>query len=248
MSKVFNMVGGGGGGGKNISSIVITGLSSTDTVTCTKDGKSYTATWDETAQYWKIVGLPLGTFTLTATNGTKTKTETVLIDIAGLYEIEMALKLWLYRYGDECKDITGGYDTVVQSQASLTKGDDALVLSISNHGASAIIAKTINKISILGFTTINFRYTAKSWGTYGNFTEYGFAVDPNGNFSSATKFSDESVHVDYGEGTFYDVNTVETFNVSSLGSGIVAARIKSGGSDLENQFNITLTISEIWLE
>ena len=61
-----------GGGGKNISSIIITGLESTDTITCTKDGKSYTATWDSTAQHWEIVGLPLGTFTVTATNGTKT--------------------------------------------------------------------------------------------------------------------------------------------------------------------------------
>ena len=71
MSKVFNMV---GGGGKNISSIIITGLESTDTVTCTKDGKSYAATWDEAAQHWEIVGLPLGTFTVTATNGTGTIT------------------------------------------------------------------------------------------------------------------------------------------------------------------------------
>ena len=76
MSKVFNMV--GGGGGKNISSIIITGLQSTDTITCTKDGRSYTATWDSTSQHWEIVGLPLGTFTVTATNGTNTTTATVL--------------------------------------------------------------------------------------------------------------------------------------------------------------------------
>lgn len=106
MSKVFNMV---GGGGKNISSIIITGLESTDTVTCTKDGKSYTATWDSTAQHWEIVGLPLGTFTITATNGTQTETATVLIDIAGVYEIEITYKFWLYREGDECEDLTGGF-------------------------------------------------------------------------------------------------------------------------------------------
>ena len=88
MSKVFNMV---GGGGKNISSIVITGLKSTDTVTCTKDGKTYPATWDETDQKWEIVGLPLGTFTITATKSGSISTETVLIDIAGVYEIEFSL-------------------------------------------------------------------------------------------------------------------------------------------------------------
>ena len=107
MSKVFNMV--GGGSGKNISSIIITGLESTDTVTCIKDGKSYPATWDDIAQHWEIVGLPLGTFTVTATNGTSTKTETVLIDIAGVYEIHISYKLYLYQNGDENEDITGGW-------------------------------------------------------------------------------------------------------------------------------------------
>ena len=81
MSKVFNMV---SGGSKNISSIIITGLASTDTLTCTKGGRSYPATWDETEERWEILGLPLGTFTVNATNGTKTTTKTVLIDIAGV--------------------------------------------------------------------------------------------------------------------------------------------------------------------
>ena len=108
MSKVFNMV--GGGGGKNISSIIITGLESTDTITCTKDGKSYTATWDSTAKHWEIVGLPLGTFTVPATNGAKTTTETVLIDISGVYEIEVSLtKFWLYRDGNPFDSVTGGW-------------------------------------------------------------------------------------------------------------------------------------------
>ena len=106
MSKVFNMV---GGGGKNISSIIITGLTSTDTITCTKDGKTYPATWDDTSQHWEIVGLPLGTFTVTATNGTDITTETVVIDIAGVYEIEMTFNLWLYKDGDPCEDVTGGW-------------------------------------------------------------------------------------------------------------------------------------------
>ena len=116
MSKVFNMV--SGGGGKNISSIVITGLSSTDTVTCTKDGKSYTATWDATAQHWEIVGLPLGTFSLTATNGAKSTTATVQIDVTGVYEIEMSFKLWLYKDGDECEAVTGGWSNSGYSRAN----------------------------------------------------------------------------------------------------------------------------------
>ena len=162
MSKVFNMV--GGGGGKNISSIIITGLKSTDTITCTKDGKSYTATWDSTAQHWEIVGLPLGTFNLTATRKTETTTETVLIDIAGVYEIEMYLRLWLYRDGDECEDVTGGWTSNAQAYTSdtpalaptLTKNTSNMSASITqtygDYGGGTILPE--NKVSIDGYPKI----------------------------------------------------------------------------------------------
>lgn len=153
-----------GGGGKNISSIIITGLKSTDTVTCTKDGKSYTATWDETDKHWEIVGLPLGTFNLTATRKTETTTETVLIDIAGVYEIEMYLRLWLYRDGDECEDVTGGWTSNAQAYVSdtpalaptLTKNTSNMSASITatygNYGGGTVLPT--NKVSIDGYTKI----------------------------------------------------------------------------------------------
>ena len=153
MSKVFNMV--GGGGSKNISSIIITGLLSTDTVTCTKDGKSYTTTWDETAQHLEIVGLPLGTFTVTATRGTVTTTETVLIDIAGVYEVEMDFKLWLYRPGDPCEDVTGGWDKV-STKGVVTKYDDRMDLSATEAPGSVTpyYFSTVNGINTKGYKTL----------------------------------------------------------------------------------------------
>ena len=182
MSKVFNMV---GGGGKNISSIIITGLESTDTITCTKDGKSYTATWDSTAQHWEIVGLPLGTFTVTATNGTKTKTETVLIDISGVYEIEMTFKLWLYRYGDEFEDVTGGWQKTYFANGSggtATKNETNLYMvgaNASNWGNCGFA--TVNPISCEGYSKLyiladnhpasgsrNFANVTNGYGNQGN--------------------------------------------------------------------------------
>lgn len=50
-----------------------------------------------------------GTWTVTATDGTKTATQDVLVDVITEYEIEMDYKLWLYRDGDECEDVTGGW-------------------------------------------------------------------------------------------------------------------------------------------
>ena len=155
-----------GGGGKNISSIIIiTGLESTDTITCTKDGKSYTATWDSTAMHWKIVGLPLGTFTVTATNGTKTKTETVLIDIAGVYEIEISLKLWLYKDGDECEDVTGGWyidHTWDNSSQSINwaKNDSFLSFYADSEDVRAMI-RTVNPISVSTFSVLKFEVYSK---------------------------------------------------------------------------------------
>lgn len=50
-----------------------------------------------------------GMYTVTATNGEKTKTQDVLVDAAVEFEIEMSCRLYLYNEGDECEDITGGW-------------------------------------------------------------------------------------------------------------------------------------------
>lgn len=52
-----------------------------------------------------------GTWTVTATNGEETATQDVLVDVVAEYEIEMDLNniLWLYREGDECEEVTGGW-------------------------------------------------------------------------------------------------------------------------------------------
>ena len=159
MSKVFNMV---GGGGKNISSIVITGLKSTDTVTCTKDGKSYTATWDSTYKHWEILGLPLGTFTVTATDGTKTSTKTVLIDIAGIYEIEMIMVRWLYKQSNEYTDFTGGWvprvgENCPVSNLTLEKRDDSIYVKNNLSTATGYAeagAGTNNLIDITDYSVL----------------------------------------------------------------------------------------------
>lgn len=52
-----------------------------------------------------------GMWTVTATNGEQTETQDVLIDAAVEYEIEMSYKLWLYREGDECEEVTGGWSS-----------------------------------------------------------------------------------------------------------------------------------------
>lgn len=52
-----------------------------------------------------------GTYTITATNGTDTTTQDVLVDMAIEFDIEMSYKLYLYNLGDECESVTGGWDS-----------------------------------------------------------------------------------------------------------------------------------------
>lgn len=61
-----------------------------------------------TVSYWLIDGIrDFGTWTVTATNGTKTATQDVLVDVITEYEITMAYRFYLYNEGDECEDVTG---------------------------------------------------------------------------------------------------------------------------------------------
>ena len=50
-----------------------------------------------------------GTWTVTATDGTNTATQDVLVDSAMQYDIELSYIPWLYRNGDPCENITGGW-------------------------------------------------------------------------------------------------------------------------------------------
>lgn len=108
MSIIGNPIMAGGGG--PTASIKVTGLSQSDTVTAAMGGKTKMARWVTDGSYWLIDGIrDLGTWTVTATNGTQTVTQDVLVDAITEYEITMAYRLYLYNEGDECEDVTGGW-------------------------------------------------------------------------------------------------------------------------------------------
>lgn len=99
-----------------------------------------------------------GTWTVTATNGTKTATQDVLVDSAMQYEIEMSYKLWLYRDGDECENVTGGWIAT----GNVTKNDTSvrLLTNASNY------INTVNSVDIAGYTKLMVQFTentASAW-------------------------------------------------------------------------------------
>lgn len=133
MSKVFNMVGGGGG---PAASIFVTGLSQTDTVTATNGSKTKAGVWTtkDSVSGWLFDKIKdFGTWTVTATDGTDTYTQDVLVDVITEYEIEITKKLYLYRDGDECEDVTGGWTVTALSEIASGWSDGSANLSISKQ-------------------------------------------------------------------------------------------------------------------
>lgn len=139
------------------ASIKVTGLSQSDTVTAAMGSKTKTATWVTDGSCWLIDGIrDFGTWTVTATNGTQTATQDVLVDVITEYEITMAYRFYLYNEGDECEDVTGGWvSTPIQSTQRIwdfgnttkTKNPDSL--QISSVGPSSVGSfYTANKIPI----------------------------------------------------------------------------------------------------
>ena len=73
----------GGNGGETVT-IFVTGLSETDTVTVTKDGRTYIGKWVTSENIWSFTKLKgIGTYTVTATNGTDTVSTQVTIELEG---------------------------------------------------------------------------------------------------------------------------------------------------------------------
>lgn len=124
-----------GVGSSGFSSVLVTGLSETDTVRMTGIGKTYTPTWVTEKNGWLFEKLSiLGECTVTATNGRKTVTEKILIDVFAQYEIEMSYILKLYWLGDMCEEVTGGWETCkMGSAASISPQTDYMDFSLSNY-------------------------------------------------------------------------------------------------------------------
>lgn len=102
-----------------------------------------------------------GTWTVTATDGVYTKTQDVLVDVITEYEIEITKKLYLYRNGDECEDVTGGWigSSGSQSSFTLTKNSDNIE-GKNSYCETGDIARfgTTNTINLTGYSKMFIRH------------------------------------------------------------------------------------------
>ena len=116
-----------------------------------------------------------GIWTVTATDGEKTTTQDVLVDVIAEYEIEMSYfsVLWLYREGDECIDVTGGWTgNTYDGRGSVAKNSDHLS-AVTNNAPYANAGFCTNElIDFTGYHTLNIEYEL-SGKVSGNF--FGFS-------------------------------------------------------------------------
>ena len=236
MSKVFNMVGGGGGA---TASIFVKGLSETDTVTATNGSKTKTGVWTtkDSVSGWLFDKIKdYGTWTVTATDGEQTATQDVLVDVITEYDIEMLYsKLYLYRDGDECEDVTGGWYIMRRSSnGSVTKNTDNITMSTVS-GSNEIGIGTLNAVSLNGFTHLKCKLDEPH--------ENGMLI-----FIFPLQYSswnDADQHRDLYKGlgnSYLDSELTFTFDISSVNT-ITTDRIHVGISGAGSS-----KIKRIWLE
>lgn len=114
--------------------------------------------------YHEITGIKdTGVWLVTATDGEKTTTQGVPIEIIGLYEIEMSYVgnyFMLYDYGDECKDVTGGWTNQVDVPSGctgvVTKNNDNISIYVSGRtsNSSQAYAATANPVDVSDYSKL----------------------------------------------------------------------------------------------
>lgn len=132
-------------------------------VTCTTPG-GIIIQGVEISGTWTFADLPgLGTYTVNAALGTQSKTKSVVVDRAGMFEVNIFYRLYLYNLGDECVDVTGGWtnqdykytaDGVEINCDPAEKREDNIYFWLSFYGLKAIGFGTSNQIDFTGYSKL----------------------------------------------------------------------------------------------
>ena len=151
----------GGGGGPSASDAILTVTVPTgSTVTAVKGGVTLTPTmWvqaaDPTLDCALFVIAPnlfdaVNAWTVTATLGHETGSETIIISSNKQYDMFIQMTLYLYDAGDENTAVTGGWEAKSRNGylGTLTKNADNMVLN-GNNSTSSAFAGIANDITNL---------------------------------------------------------------------------------------------------
>lgn len=245
MSKVINMVGGGssGGGISSNDAVLVVTVQTGSTVTATKGGVTLTPTMWVTAADptfdCAIFSIESSLFdavnpwTVTGTLGTGTASATVIIDSNKQYDLgPIRYPLVLYDSGDQCVDVTGGWQFkpyASSSSSSVTFGATEITINPPNQYSTCVGTVSMSGNKIASYSTLKAELQVLSTGG-----DSRVGIVPNYNLGSSgidNKWT--AVKIYTTTGTF-----TASVNISSLTTGYV----------LLAAWKQKTTYSKIWLE
>ena len=173
-----------------------------------------------------------GTYTITATNGTNTTTQDVLVDMAIEFDIKMSYKLYLYNLGDECESVTGGW-SAKNSNGSFTKNSTSFILANGYTNTNGLGVSVNKLIDLSKYTKLVTQWTCE--------------------LTSSSSGIDSNVRIGFSpDASKGDLNMNPYAREDKNYSGLTEVDITSDAVDryitFTNYGNIKATIYKVWLE
>lgn len=197
ISEIINML--------SSTSIIAVTAPSGSTVTCTNGNiNKIPLVKDDKWYFW---GCGNGEWTITATLNSSTSVKTVNITNPNTYDVAIYYNYYLFNNGDQCTDITGGWEQNRNFRYSAyTKNygyvNISHVINVRGNSSDCAIASTVNKIDLTGYSKIEIKTDKISGGTY-EFT----IMKEYGNFALGTVFNDS-----LGVSRTIDISNIEGDN------------------------------------
>lgn len=238
------VVGSSGGGGPKAEDAILTVTAPYGaTVTATKNGISLTPTiWitadDATKECALFVIAPAQfdattPWTVTATSGTKTKSDTILIDGNAQYDMTLGFDYWLIKHGVLVETFTKS------NFANLTQSTDFMLMSVTGNNYGRIT--TQSAVDFTEFSTLKIVFMLDSNGKYGQSWKGGTYYPSIGYGATAPSGDTTPNFTNYellNSTTGVITNETYTLNITSqTGSKFISVLI-SGSSGLSAYANI----------
>ena len=210
--------------------------------TCTCSDGTTTLSAPDTSGTWACIVPNAGTWTVTSTSGTETDSKAVTITTDG-QSVSVALSyfLWLYRDGDTCDAVSGGWSSPEWGGNDFSKvvtfNESSMQISTEVFGGSIGYGHAFTKsvIDLSEISTLKFRITGIGATSSGS-NAFSFKLCVASEFPNKQTPS-FPVSLEIAETGLFAVD------VSAMNAGSVGAWVTT-----RDYAKTTLTISEIWGE
>lgn len=165
----------------------------------------------------------------------------VLADAVSQYSVQIQYVLWLYKDGDECEDVTGGYSYKKgssNSEGGLLKNADNLTYYTNNGGNSFVL--TANEIPFSDYSFLCGEIDISISGSTNAGFSFGSYTDQDGQITKT-----DMIYWNTLNSTSYSENDVR-FKAEIKGSGGLCMYMN--GAVTWNGVSRTCVIRKIWLE